>query len=431
MALSNSAKRYIKDKLYLQKRRIRKIVMAAPFWVLLTGVALTSLGIGRYAFLTDNRQDQNMASYWEYNAQLNYRHMSVYGRGARPGGETTPPVYINTSSSLKRSDIVTIRTTLQGLADTSLGQSSSGKGGLNSDGRPRGWEDCYSSFLTGTIESIAANDSTTQFTFTSTSDIIAVDGNFPAFHPFRYMSGGFLPEVAYDNRQIVLNDVLAWKFYKSYDVIGNTVRLWGEEFTIIGVVDEPNDRISRSAGTEQPRAYIYFSAMEELAPLEAVDLSAGSSQGSNGNSSAPASTASAPAGTGAAGAADPASGTGTTTQRPDMAILCYEAMLPEAVRNVAKNDMSSAITNYNPADPNFYIISNTGRFSLLNSFHFMWPIGKTESRLAAYEFPYWEKTAQLTSEHLFADEVVTVAGFVTLVSGAIMAALRYRKSSRK
>ena len=411
--------------------------MAAPFWVLLIGVTLTSFGIGRYIFLTDNRQDQNMASYWEYEAQLNYRHMSVYGRGARPGGETTPPVYINTASSLKRADIVTIRNTLQGLADTSLGQSSAGKGGLTSDGRPRGWEDCYSSFLTGTIESVAANDSTTQFTFTSTCDIIAIDGNFPAFHPFRYMSGGFLPEVAYDNRQIVLNDVLAWKFYKSYDVIGNTVKLWGEEFTIIGVVDEPNDRIARSAGTEQPRAYIYFSAMEELAPLEAQDLNAGSSQNNNnnGNSSAPASNAqaAAPAGaTGAAGAAGAASaGTGTTVQRPDMAILCYEAMLPEAVRNVAKNDMSSAVTGYNPADPNFYIISNTGRFSLLSSWRFMWPIGKTESRLAAYEFPYWEKTAQLTSEHLFADEVVTVAGFVTLVSGAIMAALRYRKSSRK
>ncbi|MBQ5414591.1 MAG: ABC transporter permease [Firmicutes bacterium] len=429
MALSKSAKRYIKDKLYLQKRRIRKIVMAAPFWVLIIGVTLTSLGIGRYAYLTDKRQDQNMASYWEYDAQYNYRHMSVYARGARPGGETTPPVYINTATSLKRADIVAIRTALQGIADTSLGQS--GKGGLSQDGRPRGWEDCYSSFLTGTIESVADTESVTQFSFTSTCDIVAIDGNYPAFHPFRYMSGGFLPEVGYDNRQIVLNDVLAWKFYKSYDIIGYTVKLWGENFTVIGVVGEPNDGIARSAGTEQPRAYVYFSAMEELAPLEAADPSSNPAPGSNGSSSAPASSgvsAAAPAGS---GAADLSAGTGSATQRPDMAILCYEAMLPEAVRNVAKNDMSSAVTNYNPSDPNFYIISNTGRFSLLDSWRFMWPIGKTQSRLAAYEFPYWEKTAQLTSEHLFADEVITVAGIVTLISGTLMAALRYRKSSRK
>lgn len=400
--------------------------MAAPFWVLLIGITLTSVGIGRYAFLTDKRQDQNMASYWEYESQYNYRHMSVYARGARPGGETTPPVYINTATSLKRADIVAIRNALQGLADTSLGQT--GKGGLNQDGRPRGWEDCYSSFLTGTIESIADTESPTQFTFTSTCDIIAVDGNFPAFHPFRYMSGGFLPEVSYDNRQIVLNDVLAWKFYKSYDVLGNTVKLWGQEFTVIGVVGEPNDGIARGAGTEQPRAYVYFSAMEELAPLQAADPSTQPGQGTGSNIQASTSAASAAAA--AAGAADP-SASGTNTPRPDMAILCYEAMLPEAVRNVAKNDMSSAVTNYNPSDPNFYIVSNTGRFSLLDSWHFMWPIGKTESRLAAYEFPFWEKTAQLTSEHLFADEIITVAGFVTLISGVLMAGLRYRKSSRK
>jgi hypothetical protein len=102
------------------------------------------------------------------------------------------------------------------------------------------------------------------------------------------MSGGFLPEIAVDNRQIVLNDVLAWKFYKSYDVIGEKVSLWGEEFTIIGVVAEPSDRIARDAGVEQPRAYVYFTAMEELAPLTAP--SADTQQNPGGSSSAPAAS---------------------------------------------------------------------------------------------------------------------------------------------
>jgi hypothetical protein len=114
-----------------------------------------------------------------------------------------------------------------------------------------------------------------------------------------------------------------------------------------------------------------------------------------------------------------------------MAILCYEAMLPEAVRGVAKNDMSSSLANYTPANPNFYVLSNTDRFGLRDSWRFMWPIGKTQTRLAPYEFPYWEKTAQLTSQHLFADEIVTAVGIITLLSGGIMAALRYRKMSRK
>lgn len=432
MLLTKSAKRYVRDKLYLQKRRVKKIILAAPFWVLVIGFALTTFGIGRYIFLTHNRQDQNMAEYWGYESTVPYRHMSVFARGARPGGQTTPPVYIDAATSLRRSDILTIRTTLQNLADVSSGVG--GKSGLGQDGRPRGWEDCYSSFMMASISSVAGPDSVTEFSFNSPCEIVAIDGNFTAFHPFRFMSGGFLPEIPYDYRQIVLNDVLAWKFYKSYDVLGETVKLWGEDFTIIGVVSEPSDRISRAAGTEQPRAYIYFNAMEELAPLEAQEIGTqqNDSGNSNGANSAPAATPTPAAPAANAQASVPGAGTGSNAQtRPEMAILCYEAMLPEAVRGVARNDMSSSLANYTPADPNYYVLSNTDRFGLRDSWNFMWPIGKTQSRLEVYEFPFWEKTAQLTSEHLFADEIVTCVGFITLISGGIMAALRYRKMSRK
>ncbi|MCR5201051.1 MAG: ABC transporter permease [Saccharofermentans sp.] len=430
MAIAKRVRRYARDKFYLQKRRIKKIILAAPFWVVLVGIALTSVGIGRYIYLKDIRYDQQMAEYWGYESAIPYRHMSVYARGARPGGETTPPIYIDTNSSLRRADILTIRTTLQNLADVSSG-TGGGKGGLGQDGRPRGWEDCYSSFLMANITSIADPTSETGFSFNTPCEIVAIDGNYSAFHPFGYMSGGFLPEIPNDNRQIVLNDVLAWKFYKSYDVLGDKVKLWGEEFTIIGVVREPNDSIARAAGTEQPRAYIYFSAMEELAPLEAQDISTQQINNANGTAAATPTPAASAAGQAAAGAQLPGGSSDNTQVRPDMAILCYEAMLPEAVRGVAKNDMSSSLANYTPANPNFYVISNTDRFGLRDSWRFMWPIGKTQTRLAPYEFPFWEKTAQLTSQHLFADEIVTSVGIITLLSGGIMAALRYRKMSRK
>ena len=80
MALTNSAKRYIRDKIYLGKRKVRKIVLAAPFWVLLIGVTMTSLGIGRYIYLTDNRKDQSMNTYWEYGAQMPYRQGRSFSR---------------------------------------------------------------------------------------------------------------------------------------------------------------------------------------------------------------------------------------------------------------------------------------------------------------------------------------------------------------
>ncbi len=411
--------------------------MAAPFWVLLASVALTSTGIGRYIYLNNNRYDMHMASYWtSEDSATSFRYMSVYARGARPGGSDTPALYINQSTSLSRSDIVTMRTSLQNLADS--GRSSAGKSGLGTDGRPVGWEDCFCSYLTASIDTVADPGDPQAFTFNSTTDVIAVEGNFLAFHPFSFLSGGFLPEIAEDARQIVVNDVLAWKFYKSYDVLGEKLMLWGQEFTIIGVVTEPTDKIARTTGTNEPRVYVYFSAMEQWAPLVSTDNTTNSNNGTPGqngssgatqyNNSQPVATGNASAG--AAGAAG--SGTGTTPAvRPDMAIMCYEAMLPEAVKNVAKTDMSSSVPNYTPATPNFYVVSNTGRFSVYNTWHFMWPIGQTQTRLAQYDFPYWEKCAQLTSQHLFADVLLTSLGAILLVTGTIMAALRYRRNVSK
>ncbi len=432
MALSNRAKRYVKEVYRDTRRKVKKVVLAAPFWVLLAALVMTGTGIGRYIYLTGQRYDQNMASYWINDSETLARHMSVYSRGARYGGDMTPPIYISQSVSLSKSDIITIRTSLQNFVDSSSGVA--GKTGLGNDGRPRGWEDCYSSYLSATVDTVPDPNSETPLSFTSTCDIIAIDGNYPVFHPFTYLSGGFLPEIVEDARQIVLNDVLAWKFYKSYDIIGNKVKLWGEEFTVIGVVSEPSDRIAISAaGGEIPRAYVYFSAMEDLAPLTAPSGSTDNSQSdSGGSSSNTAQPTTAPASAGQTGSADPSAVPGSgSNSRPVMAVLCYEAMLPEIIKGVAKTDMSSSVPNYNPVDQNFYVLSNTGRFNVWNVWKLMSPIGQFESSVSDFDFPFWEKTAQLATEHLYVDEWLTISGVVLLGTGSIMAILRFRKMSRK
>ena len=411
MSFAGSVKGYFGRSWKKWKRRAKRIVLAAPFWVLLAGIALTAFGIGRYAFLTDRRYDQRMASFWTSDSQVPYRHMSVYGRGSRSGGDVTASLYVNEDISLSRSDILVMRSQLQNAADS--GTPRSNKDGQAKDGRPRGWEDCFSSWITGNIATVPEADAVNPISINTDVQIIAVEGNFTAFHPFRFMSGGFIPETVEDNYQIVLNDVLAWRFFRSYDVLGNRVRLWDREFTVIGVVAEPSDSLSKSSGAQEPRAYICFAALEELAPTGVTG-----SVNSSGIAAVPGEANS----TGVS-----ASSSGSSSGRPELAILCYEAMLPELVRGVARTDMSTAVPNYSPADPVFYLISNTGRFTIPSSWKFMWPIGKTQSFLSAYEFPYWEKTAQLTSQHLFADMCITGIGAVTIFSGVIMAALRYRR----
>ena len=104
MALSNRAKRYVKEVYRDTRRKVKKVVLAAPFWVLLAALVMTGTGIGRYIYLTGQRYDQNMASYWINDSETLARHMSVYSRGARYGGDMTPPIYISQSVSLSKSD---------------------------------------------------------------------------------------------------------------------------------------------------------------------------------------------------------------------------------------------------------------------------------------------------------------------------------------
>ena len=424
---------YLKENYDIARSKMKSFVLAAPFWVLTAAVIVTSTGIGRYLFLTHNRYDQRMNVYWAQDSETGYRQMSVYARGTRPAGIRTPAVYIDTDNSLKRSDLILIRNSLQNSADA--GRAAGAKGGLGQDGRPVGWEDCFSSYLNGSVTQVVDAQSSYTFSQSTETNIIAIEGNFPAFHPFTYLNGGFLPEIPTDTRQMVINDVLAWRLYKSYDVLGERLELWGEQFTIIGVVSEPNDRISRGNGTLDCRAYVYFSAMEAYAPLTDDTDNAGGNASATPTPAAAAASANRPTGNASQGAnGGNANGTqqpSQTSVRPEMAILCYEAMLPELVPGVGKTDMYSALPGYNPATPKFYVFSNTGRFNLLNTWHFMWPLGKTWGMLSPYEFPYWELTAQATSEHLFADVIVTGFGGILLFIGIVMAALRHRKMSRK
>ena len=76
------------------KRKILKIVLAAPFWVILAAVILLSFGIGRAVFLIGSRPDYKVADRWQGKGETGYRHMCVYAGGIRAGGEKTPLTYI-------------------------------------------------------------------------------------------------------------------------------------------------------------------------------------------------------------------------------------------------------------------------------------------------------------------------------------------------
>ena len=393
------------------KRNLLKLVLAVPFWIVVAAIGLIAFGTARAVYLTDTRPDQYVAETWQSKTDTAFRHMVVFAGGTRAKGDTSPLTYEQGGKSIHLGDLPQIRQSLQASADTGLRSGSRNVPG--SSKRLIGWEDCYSSTVKSTISPVNVVEGKRINGKATDVELVAVGGNYRAFHTFRFMSGGFLPEDPVDTFQIVINDVLAWKFFRSYDVTGHMVEIDGKLFTIIGVVEEKNTKVAELAGEQDSRAFIYFGALGTLyggdsknIPQSSNDDMGGGSygdyEGGGGSSQSPSSTST------------------------DYAIQCYEAMLPELVRGVAIADFKNAMPNYSLTNPQVLVVNDTGRFSVTRVIDTMFPIGETEMQRHGYEFPYWEVATQMTETRLFYDYVIIAAGILLGLIGAAALALKFR-----
>ena len=393
------------------KRNLLKLVLAVPFWIVVAAIGLIAFGTARAVYLTDTRPDQYVAETWQSKTDTAFRHMVVFAGGTRAKGDISPLTYEQGGKSIHLGDLPQIRQSLQASADTGLRSGSRNVPG--SSKRLIGWEDCYSSTVKSTISPVNVVEGKRINGKATDVELVAVGGNYRAFHTFRFMSGGFLPEDPVDTFQIVINDVLAWKFFRSYDVTGHMVEIDGKLFTIIGVVEEKNTKVAELAGEQDSRAFIYFGALGTLyggdsknIPQSSNDDMGGGSygdyEGGGGSSQSPSSTST------------------------DYAIQCYEAMLPELVRGVAIADFKNAMPNYSLTNPQVLVVNDTGRFSVTRVIDTMFPIGETEMQRHGYEFPYWEVATQMTETRLFYDYVIIAAGILLGLIGAAALALKFR-----
>jgi len=387
MRLTNRTKELINNEKVNAKNKLLKFIFAVPFWLILASLVLMAFGICRAVYLTDSRPDQHIAEIWQSRSSVTFRHMSCFASGIRAEGDTSPLTYLEGGKSIHLADIALMRKDLQASSDTG---TAAAKSVSHSDGKLRGWEDCYSSTVIATLDAITVKDGAEIKSGSVDAQLVAVGGNYKVFHPFRYLSGGFLPETPVDTNQIVINDVLAWKFYRSYDVVGNRIIINNQMFTIIGVVEEKSTKVAELAGEQDYRAFIYFGTLGSLYGSSNMD---------------PESELRAPA---------------------DYAIQCYEALLPELVKGVGVSDFKNALPSYSFTNPQLYVQDNTGRFGVLRIMDTVFPLGETDRARMGYEFPYWEKAAQLTEDRLFYDYVIVFAGIILLLIGLVMTGLKIR-----
>ena len=405
------------------KRGLLKLVLAVPFWVVVVALGLIAFGTGRAIYLTDTRPDQYVAETWQSKTDTAFRHMVVFAGGTRAKGDISPLTYEQGGKSIHLGDLPQIRQSLQASADTGLRSGSRNVPG--SSKRLIGWEDCYSSTVKSTISPVNVVEGKRINGKATDVELVAVGGNYRAFHTFRFMSGGFLPETPVDKFHIVINDVLAWKFYHSYDVIGRYISINGQMFTIIGVVEEKDTKVAQLAGEPEPRAFIYFAALDTLYGSSDMVPSGGSTGDSDldlGEDDFDFSGLDS-----FDGATDPVpSSAGDYSGSTDFAIQCYEALIPELVRGVGITDFKNALPSYSIQDPEVYVVNKTDRYKINRVVDTMFPLGETTEERLGYEFPYWETAAQLTEERLFFDYLLVALGILLLLVGGIMIALKLR-----
>ena len=366
MDMINRIKSYCLETGAKWKRSFFAFIRNAPAVILTICVIMCIVSAVCFVTALRSRTERNCAQVWSQGSEVSYRHMAVYANGARSSGDKSPAAHIDYGKSLAKTDIYNMRKSLQGIVDTANGVR---RKATDRPIDPEGWEDSYCSFIKADI-----NCSHKEFDISSEAAVYAVGGNFKAFHPFEYMSGGFLPVESVDKYQIVLNDELAWKFFSSYDVVGERVTLWNREFTVIGVVKEHDDKSFR--------AYVYFDCLEEYCA------------------------------------------SGETPVTP--AIQYYEAMLPEQVKGVAVLDMRNNIPGYDLSSPSFYVISVTGRYELRQIWDHMMPPGHMREFLQGYDLPYWEVSAQQAITDMFVWMIVFAAFLILIIC---MTVVLFRKKT--
>jgi hypothetical protein len=81
---------------------------------------------------------------------------------------------------------------------------------------------------------------------TALSRIIYTNSDYFSLRNFSFLSGGGWTLEQENANVIVLNDIMAWRLFGSNDVVGKEIFLFGEFYTIIGVVEQENARANES-----------------------------------------------------------------------------------------------------------------------------------------------------------------------------------------
>lgn len=178
------------------------------------------------------------------------------------------------------------------------------------------------------------------------AEVTAVGGDFFALHGQTLAGGAYIYENDLMEDRVVLDEALAWALFGSPDIAGQMVQIGGRNYSVAGVVETETDYAAESAYGDLPRMYISFALYEQWQAE-----------------------------------------TGRTAY-----VHCYEAVLPDPVRNFAWNTLEGVM-----AGENRILLQNTGRFSLGSTWETLMGMHDLLVVSERIAYPCWENAARIIS----------------------------------
>ncbi len=194
------------------------------------------------------------------------------------------------------------------------------------------WTDCY--YGKGSLTVTSGNDEITGTAY-------GVGNDFFAFHPLKLLSGAYLDSDSTNTDYIILDEEAAWRLFGSYNVAGLTVSIGETIYTVYGVVQQPDDRYTRAAGSD---SYTFYVMYDTLAKYD-----------------------------------------------ENTAITGYEVMALNPVKHYVYN----YVKEYYKDEAVMDIVENTDRYSFANSWKQLKTMVYRSVDSNEIQYPYWENVAKI------------------------------------
>lgn len=197
---------------------------------------------------------------------------------------------------------------------------------------------------------------------------VGIGGDFFFFHPYYLHSGGYISGSDLMKDKVVLDKELAWTLFGATDVAGMELLIEGQRFIVAGVIEPEDDFASKKAKTLNGGLYMSY---EKLAGMTKTGID------------------------------------------------CYEAVIPDPVKNFAMN-----ITKENFPSENCEIIDVGRRYEAGAIADVASSFGSRSMRTDGIVFPEWENAARLTEDYCAA---LLVLGITFAIAPVVYAAVLFRE----